>query len=105
MGWVFVHRLGESRSIYAHLQEPAPAGYYNQGDVIGICGSSGSWSTGPHVHFEHNQPYRCVYHRIHLKGGKTIDFDNYEVMRYHWYQGRDLAVSVEILDDTSGKGF
>ena len=47
---------------------------------------------------------RHIY-RVHLKGGKTIDFDNYEVMRYHWYQGRDLAVSVEILDDTSGKGF
>ena len=57
MGWVFVHRFGEAKSIYAHLQEPAPAGYYNQGDVIGICGSSGAWSTGPHVHFEHNQPY------------------------------------------------
>ena len=53
MGWVFVHRFGEAKSIYAHLQEPAPAGYYNQGDVIGICGSSGAWSTGPHVHFEH----------------------------------------------------
>ena len=44
-------------------------------------------------------------YRVHLKGGRTIDFDSYELMRYHWYQGRELAVMVEVIDITAGKGF
>ena len=60
LGWVFVHRLGESKSIYAHLQEPNHPGYYNEGDVIGSL-----WKFLVHFEhrtscplIEHNQPYR-----------------------------------------------
>ena len=47
---------------------------------------------------------RHIY-RVHLSNGTTVDFENYEVMRYHWYQGREHAVSVEVIDVTAGKGF
>ena len=52
-----------------------------------------------------DKPYDRHIYRVHLKGGRTIDFDNYELMRYHWYQGKELAERVEVLDVTSGKGF
>lgn len=37
---------------YAHLQSVLPASEVMKGDVIGTCGSTGTWSYGPHVHFE-----------------------------------------------------
>ena len=30
----------------------APAGSYDRGEIIGLCGNTGRWSTGPHLHFE-----------------------------------------------------
>ena len=49
---------GTVRTYYAHLESVAPPGWYEQGEQIGKCGSTGSWSTGPHLHFESNVPYR-----------------------------------------------
>ena len=48
---------GNTRTYYAHLQSVQPSGWYEEGQQIGTCGNTGSWSTGPHVHFESNQPY------------------------------------------------
>ena len=48
---------GDTRTYYAHLQSVRPDGWYREGEVIGTCGSTGSWSTGPHLHFESNQPF------------------------------------------------
>ena len=41
------------QTLYGHFSEfrVAPGDWANQGDVIGLCGSTGR-STGPHLHFE-----------------------------------------------------
>ena len=57
LGNVATIRNGDQKTLYAHLQVIGPRGWYNEGEVIGACGSTGSWSTGPHVHFESTQPY------------------------------------------------
>jgi murein DD-endopeptidase MepM/ murein hydrolase activator NlpD len=41
---------------YSHLQKAEPPGVYQRGDLIGYCGNTGSWSSGPHLHFETNRP-------------------------------------------------
>ena len=41
---------------YSHLQAASPGGRYQRGDVIGHCGNTGIWSSGPHLHFETNRP-------------------------------------------------
>ncbi|MEB3299271.1 MAG: M23 family metallopeptidase [Candidatus Sericytochromatia bacterium] len=41
---------------YAHLDTAAPSGPYRRGDQIGTCGNTGTWTTGPHLHFESNRP-------------------------------------------------
>ena len=41
---------------YSHLESAMPAAEFRRGEVIGHCGSSGIWSTGPHLHFESNRP-------------------------------------------------
>lgn len=41
---------------YSHLQSAAPRGTYRRGAVIGHCGNTGSWSSGPHLHFASNRP-------------------------------------------------
>ena len=45
------------RTYYAHLQSVYSPGWYEQGEQIGTCGDTGSWSTGPHLHFESNVRY------------------------------------------------
>jgi peptidoglycan LD-endopeptidase LytH len=47
---------GGLRTSYSHLENASPSGSYRRGDVIGSCGNSGIWSSGPHLHFESNQP-------------------------------------------------
>ena len=42
---------------YSHLHEAYDNDIVKQGDVIGTCGNTGSWSTGPHLHFESNKPF------------------------------------------------
>ncbi|MEY4297769.1 MAG: hypothetical protein RLZZ423_948 [Cyanobacteriota bacterium] len=41
---------------YSHLQNAAASGPIQRGDVIGLCGNTGIWSSGPHLHFETNRP-------------------------------------------------
>ena len=48
---------GSHRSTYSHMETVAPYGWYAKGDQIGTCGSTGSWSMGPHVHFESTYTY------------------------------------------------
>ena len=57
MGNIAIVKRNGRVSTYSHLQVVYPPGWYEKGEVIGICGNTGSWSTGPHVHFESNQPY------------------------------------------------
>ena len=57
MGNVATIRSGIHKTRYAHMEIIAPRGWYDRGDVIGTCGNTGSWSTGPHLHFESDQPY------------------------------------------------
>jgi len=43
----------QGRAYYAHLGTVKPGvREVKEGDVIGTCGNTGSWSTGPHVHYE-----------------------------------------------------
>ena len=47
-------------------------------------------------------------YKMVLKNGKAVVYDNYELMRYHWYQQRAHLSHVEVLDakeNTAGKGF
>ncbi|MEB3284822.1 MAG: M23 family metallopeptidase [Candidatus Sericytochromatia bacterium] len=41
---------------YSHLHSAKPGGPYKRGQQIGECGNTGSWTTGPHLHFESNRP-------------------------------------------------
>lgn len=41
---------------YSHLQSSLPVGEVRRGEVIGLCGNTGIWSSGPHLHFESNRP-------------------------------------------------
>ena len=53
MGWTFtLQGDGALRSSYSHLKSARGSGNYKRGDVIGQCGNAGSWSSGPHLHFE-----------------------------------------------------
>ena len=58
MGWVVTIRDGDVWTSYSHLQTATPPPVVAAGDVIGTCGSTGTWSTGPHVHFESNVQYQ-----------------------------------------------
>lgn len=47
-------------------------------------------------------------YKIILKNGKSIIYEDYEIMRYYWYQYRKDITHVEVLDapkSTAGKGF
>ena len=39
---------------YSHLESVSNPGWKKIGEEIGACGSTGVWSSGPHVHFESN---------------------------------------------------
>ncbi|MBM3267003.1 MAG: M23 family metallopeptidase [Candidatus Sericytochromatia bacterium] len=57
LGNTFVLKgAGGLQTSYSHLASARPAGPYRRGDLIGACGNTGSWSTGPHLHFEANKP-------------------------------------------------
>lgn len=52
MGWTF--KLADAsglESSYSHLKSAAKQGHFKRGDVIGLCGNTGTWSTGTHLHF------------------------------------------------------
>jgi hypothetical protein len=43
-------------------------------------------------------------YKLVLKDGKSVVFDDYSVMRYHWYHYRKALSHVDVVDP-SGKGF
>ena len=47
---------GGLRTSYSHLEKASASGSVRRGDVIGSCGNTGIWSSGPHLHFESNRP-------------------------------------------------
>ena len=61
-GWTFHLNGSGVISRYSHLSVGASAGAYRRGEIIGLCGSTGRWSTGPHLHFE-VEPLRLI-HRL-----------------------------------------
>ena len=42
----------DRRALYAHLEAAYGPAIVKKGDVIGVCGNTGSWTTGRHLHFE-----------------------------------------------------
>ena len=52
LGNVAVLRGAKITTLYAHLFSVSNAYMLKSGDVIGYCGNTGRWSTGPHLHFE-----------------------------------------------------
>ena len=61
-GWTFHLNGSGVISRYSHLSVGASAGAYRRGEIIGLCGSTGRWSTGPHLRFE-VEPLRLI-HRL-----------------------------------------
>lgn len=60
-GWTFVLQGDDGlETRYSHLAQGAPSGRYSAGEVIGLCGNTGRWSTGPHLHFSANRPSRLA---------------------------------------------
>lgn len=56
-GLTFELRRGDGLvTSYSHLSAVKPGGAYKRGDLIGACGNTGTWTTGPHLHFESNRP-------------------------------------------------
>ena len=53
---VVLNGVGGLTTSYSHLQSAAGSGTIRQGDPIGLCGNTGIWSSGPHLHFESNRP-------------------------------------------------
>jgi len=52
-----------------------------------------------------DKPYDKHKYKMVMKDGSYAIIDNYELVRYHWYQHRDKCETVIIIDCTSGKGF
>ncbi len=45
-------------------------------------------------------------YKIVFNNGKSISFESYEVMRYHWYQWKVSCSHVEVIDTkVIAKGF
>lgn len=60
-GWTFVLQGDDGlETRYSHLVQGAPSGRYSAGEVIGLCGNTGRWGTGPHLHFSANRPSRLA---------------------------------------------
>ena len=56
MGNMVIIEGPQGRTLYAHLQTVTEPRQVVSGEVVGTCGSTGSWSTGPHVHVEYTPP-------------------------------------------------
>lgn len=41
-------------------------------------------------------------YRILWKDGSSTDFDSYDLLKYHWYQNKEMAESVKIIDPKKG---
>ena len=47
-----IHQPAGPIHSFSHLQSSTRNRYVQKGERIGSCGSTGSYSTGPHLHFE-----------------------------------------------------
>ena len=55
--------------------------------------------TSDELYDRHN--YRLIW-----KDGSHTDYDNYEIMKYMWYQYKHMAERVHVIDASqTGKGF
>ena len=56
-----------------------------------------------------DKPYDKHKYRVNLKNGKSVVFEDYEMMRAMWYQWKDQVSNVDVLDSHQkqggGKGF
>jgi len=57
-GWTFT----QGDIAMSHLMERGQDGEYERGDVIGACGSTGVYSTGPHIHLEGPPEILSTFH-------------------------------------------
>ncbi len=48
----FIWLRHQRQDAYSYLNAGAPAGSYDRGQIIGLCGNTGRWLTGPHLYFE-----------------------------------------------------
>ena len=55
------------------------------------------------------KPYDKHKYKINFKNGKSVTFEDYEMMKAMWYQWRTQVESVDVLDPHKklggGKGF
>ena len=49
-----------------------------------------------------DKPYDKHTYDMVMKDGSVQSYDNYELMRYHWYQLRDKVKSVVVKDMKKG---
>ena len=56
-----------------------------------------------------DKPYDKHRYKIVFKDGSSEIFEEYDLMRYHWYHWKDSVSNVEILDikkkEKGGRGF
>lgn len=52
MGWVFTQETSVGTISISHLRYKGVDGFYQAGQVVSQCGSTGRLSRGPHVHVE-----------------------------------------------------
>lgn len=59
MGWQFIQTGSDgTRVTMSHLARRGTNTWYQQGEQVSECGSTGRWSMGPHVHIDGSSPPR-----------------------------------------------
>lgn len=61
MGWVFTQETSQGKISISHLANRGVNRFYEIGEVISQCGSTGRLSAGPHVHIEGPPAIRSVF--------------------------------------------
>ena len=51
-----------------------------------------------------DKDYERHQYKLVFRNGKSIIYEDFEVMKYYWYQYRGSASHVEVLDKTLKKG-
>ena len=61
MGWVFTQETSVGTISISHLRYKGSDGFYQEGQVVSQCGSTGRLSAGPHVHVEGPPLIRSIF--------------------------------------------